>query len=1124
MHYLSYKNQMLSECESNGFRLEQLEVYNWGTFNQRVWIMSPCSGTALLTGANASGKSTLADALLTLLVPSKRRTYNQASGTEKHAERDERSYILGAWRKQKDESSNQARPEYLRDKSSYTVLLAIFHNAYSQRDVTLAQVLRIQDEEVAKSFVVAQSALHIADHFRLTGTLTDLNKELRARGAEVFRDFGAYSHRFRQLVNVRSEKAFDLFNQIVSIKEIGGLNAFVRDHMLEKTDARERIADLKTNFDNLTRSHKAIQLAQEQLNILEPLVDNADKYAEQQRRISEAQQCIEIVPFYIAMRKQRLLESAIAETAQELTIRQGDLETITLQLNRLRDQQLSLKVSISSDQVEQQITQLKQEMQYLATQQQHKQREADKYNAVARSLHLPEYRDQQTFDATLRKIASLFEDTTTRLNKFKDERDTYVQELSQTKGVHQALQKEVLSLKQRKSQILADDVTIRSQITSSLHIAEDDLPFVGELLRVRDSERRWEGAVERLLHSFGRQLLVPEQYYREVSRFIDMTYLGKRLVYQQVKNEPRTPRNKTFSDSIMLYNKLDIKPNTAFSKWLYAEIIDRYDYQCCETLEEFQQARRALSIRGQIKHSHSLHEKDDRKKLDDRTTYILGWNNAEKLAALESQLMAQSKTLSHLEDALERITEKQSHEDDIKRNLQRLDEFNTFTTIDWHTDERQRLVLDTRVRELEANSSLSALRRQLVEVEAELKKTQQASDILNRAIAALDSNFQQYQRQHTLCMHNHQGMSGKESLLAIVEKEHGTREFALETVDQEVGILSNFYSRRVSSLQGISNQLSQHLVLSMEKLRTISPSFAQEVDASINAIGQYRRFYEQVKRDDLPKHAKRFKELLNDKVVIDINSFKVALERQERAIEERVKALNESLAKIDYSSSDYSSSTYIQLCCERTRDQEVRNFRNELRACLPDVSQQRTPEANEASFQRIHALLQKFETDARWTAKVTTVSHWLDFAAEELYREDGKRRSYYSDSSGKSGGQKTKLAYTILASAIAYQYGLDQEEGSERAFRFVVIDEAFVRSDETNARYAMELFKQLNLQLLVITPLDKIHIIEPYISACHYAINNEEENDSKVYNLSIQQYYQQKQTIQAGAMVSDYTN
>ena len=78
----------------------------------------------------------------------------------------------------------------------------------------------------------------------------------------------------------------------------------------------------------------------------------------------------------------------------------------------------------------------------------------------------------------------------------------------------------------------------------------------------------------------------------------------------------------------------------------------------------------------------------------------------------------------------------------------------------------------------------------------------------------------------------------------------------------------------------------------------------------------------------------------------------------------------------------------------------------------------------EAAFEHIRRLITKFREDARWTQKVTDVRHWLDFATSERYRTDDQEKHYYSDSAGKSGGQKAKLAYTILASAIAYQYGL----------------------------------------------------------------------------------------------------
>ena len=52
-------------------------------------------------------------------------------------------------------------------------------------------------------------------------------------------------------------------------------------------------------------------------------------------------------------------------------------------------------------------------------------------------------------------------------------------------------------------------------------------------------------------------------------------------------------------------------------------------------------------------------------------------------------------------------------------------------------------------------------------------------------------------------------------------------------------------------------------------------------------------------------------------------------------------------------------------------------------------------------------------------------------------------------------------------------------------------------------------------------PLDKIHVIEPYITACHYVTNNQEENDSKVYNFTMSEYFEHKQALQAGVGIGD---
>ena len=91
-----------------GFKLDYMEVWNWGTFNGKVYRLNPHGNNSLLTGANASGKSTLIDALLTLLVPLQRqRFYNQSSGVEKKGfGRTEKTYFFGNYGQKQDGDSS----------------------------------------------------------------------------------------------------------------------------------------------------------------------------------------------------------------------------------------------------------------------------------------------------------------------------------------------------------------------------------------------------------------------------------------------------------------------------------------------------------------------------------------------------------------------------------------------------------------------------------------------------------------------------------------------------------------------------------------------------------------------------------------------------------------------------------------------------------------------------------------------------------------------------------------------------------------------------------------------------------------------------------------------------------
>ena len=136
-----------------GYRLHELSLLNWGTFHNEVYSMRPDGRTSMVTGRNGSGKSTIVDALLTLLVPNRVRNYNVASSQAGSRERNERDYVLGAYSEVHDATTGQGRKETLRKPGeSYTVLHAWFYNEAYKSGVSVAQVFGVCRVERLKRF------------------------------------------------------------------------------------------------------------------------------------------------------------------------------------------------------------------------------------------------------------------------------------------------------------------------------------------------------------------------------------------------------------------------------------------------------------------------------------------------------------------------------------------------------------------------------------------------------------------------------------------------------------------------------------------------------------------------------------------------------------------------------------------------------------------------------------------------------------------------------------------------------------------------------------------------------------------------------------------------------------
>src|SRR5690606_29381776 len=161
-------------------------------------------------------------------------------------------------------------------------------------------------------------------------------------------------------------------------------------------------------------------------------------------------------------------------------------------------------------------------------------------------------------------------------------------------------------------------------------IPAERLPFVGELIQVRDSERAWEGAIERVMHNFALSLLVDNDDYARVTEWVNRTNLKGRLVFYRLAT-PAHRADLTQVGDTSLVRKLMLKEDSTAYDWLLAQLVRRFNYTCCDSLEEFRKLPTALTAAGQVKSGGDRHEKDDRHGIQDRSRFVLGWDSRPKV-------------------------------------------------------------------------------------------------------------------------------------------------------------------------------------------------------------------------------------------------------------------------------------------------------------------------------------------------------------------------------------------------------------------------------------------------------------------------------------------------------------
>jgi uncharacterized protein YPO0396 len=1113
--------EFMADDRLAGYRLQRLEVLNWGTFDGRVWTLRPDGRNSLLTGDIGSGKSTLVDAVTTLLVPSHRVAYNKAAGADSR-ERTLKSYVLGYYKSERQESLGGARPVALRDLNSYSVILGVFHNAGYDRTVTLAQVFHLKDAGAPPSrlFAACERDLSIAADFSDFGSeMKDLRRKLRASNVELFDSFPPYGAWFRRRLGIENEQALDLFHQTVSLKSVGNLTEFVRAHMLESFDVAPRIRALIEHFEDLNRAHEAVLKAKRQVEMLEPLVADWERHGELAKNADELRACRDALGPWFAGLKRDLLHTRLASLEDELARHRAAVERLEEQRRNQQAQERDLRAAIAAnggDRIETLAGEIARQNDEL----QRRRHKAARHDELVQSLGEHPVATEEAFLDLRARTAASREAAAEADARLQNDLTQATVEFTRGQEEHNLLQAEIAGLRARASNIDEQQVAMRRALCQALGLEEDGMPFAGELLQVREEERDWEGAIERLLHGFGLSLLVPDRDYARVAEWVDRTHLRGRLVYFRVREGWRGEAPVPGPESLV--RKLQVKPDSPCYEWMEREVAHRFDLACCQTQEHFRRETRAITRAGQIKAPGERHEKDDRHHIDDRRRYVLGWSNQEKIAALQRDA---GQLEARLAGTGRRISDLQRERSSLAERLlvlSKLDEYADFREIDWRPLAQSIAALEQERRALEGASDifrtlteqLASHQRAAAETELQLgERNDKRSKVEQRISDARDLEAQTAARLVDVDEDLSQRFSRLESMRGEALGDHN---LTVESCDNREREMRDWLQAAITAEDHRLKRLVEKVIRAMAEYKQEWRLETSEVDVNLEAGPEFAKMLAQLRADDLPRFEGRFKELLNENTIREVANFQSQLARERETIKERIAHINRSLTGIDY-----NPGRYISLEAQLSGDAEIRAFQADLRACTEGtLTGSEDAQYSEAKFLQVRRIIDRFrgradtaDLDRRWTAKVTDVRNWFVFAASERWKEDDSEYEHYADSGGKSGGQKEKLAYTVLAASLAYQFGLARGEVKSRSFRFVVIDEAFGRGSDESAQYGLRLFAEFNLQLLIVTPLQKIHVIEPFVASVGF-VYNEDGRASVLRNLSIEEYRAEKQMRQ----------
>lgn len=1069
------------ELHAGQWRLARVELVNWGTFDGHFAIDVSRTGH-LFTGASGSGKSSLLDAIATVLTPDRWLRFN-AAAQESTARNDDRSlvsYVRGAWSRESDETVDRAVSSYLRKGATWSGILLRYTNG-RDAPVTILRLFHLRGSSVDKGDLkdlcfIDRTEVGLLDFSAYVQAGIEARRAKAAWPDAVITTTGSHGpfySRIRRLLGLGSLNALHLLHKTQSAKNLGTLDQLFRSFMLDEPGTFARAKNAVEQFGELNEAHRHVVELRKQAEHLRGLAVSISEYESAAADAAEADRLSALIDAFQDAFTLRLA----ADDRASLLSRQARCSDESRRADAARDESAEVFRDAELRAMKLGGSDAAQSQERLADAEKAAGDTARRWQRLAQQLKAVGIAATPT---TAEEFAEL---TASATGALAEAAPLSAHDHDANKSFFDAkadlarIDHELDLLKNRRSNLHPSLLLARRTLAEQLGLSEAALPFAGELLEVLPAWTSWTGAIERVLYPLASALLVRDEHLAAVRRNLEGRTLGARLVFEAVPATYGSPRSATSDRSLL--HRVQVS-NGPFAGWLTTRLSAEFDFACVDDPDDLDMVDRGVTIGGQVKKSARRYEKDDRHAIDDRSRWILGADNDAKV----EYLLDRRRNAEQRRAAAEaRLQQAQSERDEATRRRTVLE---SVLSQDWR--ELDRAAADERVR---------ARKRQLDALTVgnyELQGAIEAQDAARVGHAEMETASRDARR---LLDQAASELASVEALLAdlrgrAIESLSDQDDTALEAryrrvqrkIDREnIGDIG----RRVGATLYGESRVAHDRVRAAESafvggassFRSLWPAASADLTTSIADRDGYSTMLQGIVERGLPEHESNFRTLLRDKSRDLIGHLLSDIRDAPRLVEDRIAPVNASLGR-----SRFDTDRYLRIEVKTRRGPEVVKFMADLKTVVDGAWADEDLGAAERRFGVLNDVMTKLASgdraDEAWKRRCLDTREHVTFLAHEVDLV-GRSMNVHDSSAGLSGGQRQKLVIFCLAAALRYQLAADEDELP--SYGTIILDEAFDKADSRYTRMAMDVFVEFGFHMILATPEKLLQTIEPYVGA-----------------------------------------